>query len=162
MARKFGLDSWMCFSFVIFYGLYHGIYHHIFGTFPKHQTCKSKFVWVAVVYPGTLSLRGWHERMGGELLWCLRRKNTRLVVSNIFNVHPNLGKIPILTNIFQMGWFNHQPSCWLKTHREKPTEHWMWKWILLLSSRFSMKEAWPTRSSANKRPDPARGGRKSK
>jgi len=20
-----------------------------------------------------------------------------------------LGKIPILTNIFQMGWFNHQP-----------------------------------------------------
>ena len=24
-----------------------------------------------------------------------------------FNVHPYLGKIPILTNIFQMGW-NHQ------------------------------------------------------
>ena len=22
--------------------------------------------------------------------------------------HPYLGKIPILTNIFQMGWFNHQ------------------------------------------------------
>ena len=31
-----------------------------------------------------------------------------LVVSNIFYVHPYLGKIPILTNIFQMGW-NHQP-----------------------------------------------------
>jgi len=30
------------------------------------------------------------------------------VVSNIFHVHPYLGKIPILTNIFQMGWFNHQ------------------------------------------------------
>jgi len=30
------------------------------------------------------------------------------VVSDIFNVHPYLGKIPILTNIFQMGW-NHQP-----------------------------------------------------
>ena len=28
--------------------------------------------------------------------------------SNIFYVHPYLGKIPILTNIFQMGW-NHQP-----------------------------------------------------
>ena len=24
--------------------------------------------------------------------------------------HPYLGKIPILTNIFQMGWFNHQPD----------------------------------------------------
>ena len=22
--------------------------------------------------------------------------------------HPSLGKIPILTSIFQMGWFNHQ------------------------------------------------------
>ena len=25
-----------------------------------------------------------------------------------FYFHPYLGKIPILTNIFQMGWFNHQ------------------------------------------------------
>ena len=32
-----------------------------------------------------------------------------MVVSNIFYFHPYLGKIPILTNIFQMGWFNHQP-----------------------------------------------------
>ena len=36
--------------------------------------------------------------------------------SNIFYFHPYLGKIPILTNIFQMGW-NHQlelvyKSCW--------------------------------------------------
>ena len=30
-----------------------------------------------------------------------------VVVPNIFYVHPYLGKIPILTNIFQMGW-NHQ------------------------------------------------------
>ena len=29
------------------------------------------------------------------------------MVSNIFYFHPYLGKIPILTNIFQMGW-NHQ------------------------------------------------------
>ena len=29
------------------------------------------------------------------------------MVSNIFYVHPYLGKIPILTTIFQMGW-NHQ------------------------------------------------------
>ena len=32
-----------------------------------------------------------------------------MVVSNIVYVHPYLGKIPILTNFFQMGWFNHQP-----------------------------------------------------
>ena len=31
-----------------------------------------------------------------------------VVVSNIFYFHPYLGKIPMLTNIFQMGW-NHQP-----------------------------------------------------
>ena len=30
------------------------------------------------------------------------------MVSNIFYFHPYLGKIPILTNIFQRGWFNHQ------------------------------------------------------
>ncbi len=30
-----------------------------------------------------------------------------VVVSIIFYFHPYLGKIPILTNIFQMGW-NHQ------------------------------------------------------
>ena len=29
------------------------------------------------------------------------------MVRNIFCFHPYLGKIPILTNIFQMGW-NHQ------------------------------------------------------
>ena len=32
-----------------------------------------------------------------------------LVASNIFYFHPYLGRIPILTNIFQMGW-NHQPG----------------------------------------------------
>ena len=30
-----------------------------------------------------------------------------VVVSNMFHFHPYLGKIPILTNIFQCGW-NHQ------------------------------------------------------
>ena len=30
-----------------------------------------------------------------------------MVVSNIFYFHPYLGKIPIVTNIFQRGW-NHQ------------------------------------------------------
>ena len=34
---------------------------------------------------------------------------TWVMVSNIFYFHPYLGKIPILTNIFQMGW-NHKPE----------------------------------------------------
>ena len=34
--------------------------------------------------------------------------------SNIFYFHPYLGKIPILTNIFQMGW-NHQLAEYSKT-----------------------------------------------
>ena len=34
-----------------------------------------------------------------------------MVVSNIFNVHPYLGKISNLTNICQMGW-NHQLDWW--------------------------------------------------
>ena len=37
----------------------------------------------------------------------------KVVVSNILYFHPYLGKIPILTNIFQMGWFNHQPDLFL-------------------------------------------------
>ena len=32
-----------------------------------------------------------------------------VVVSNVFYFHPYLGKIPILTNIFQLGWI-HQPE----------------------------------------------------
>ena len=32
-----------------------------------------------------------------------------MVVSNVFYFHPYLGKIPILTNIFQMGW-DYQPD----------------------------------------------------
>ena len=44
-----------------------------------------------------------------------------LVVSNIFYFHPYLGKIPILTNIFQRGW-NHQlevdgPQLWMRQKR---------------------------------------------
>ena len=33
-----------------------------------------------------------------------------MVVSNIFYVHPYLGKIPILTNIFRRGWNHHLDS----------------------------------------------------
>ena len=37
----------------------------------------------------------------------LSQQKIKVVVSNIFYFHPYLGKIPILTNIFQRGW-NHQ------------------------------------------------------
>ena len=43
-------------------------------------------------------------------------KKTGWWFQNVFNVHPYLGKIPILTHIFQMGWFNHLP----KTQRAQP------------------------------------------
>ena len=45
-------------------------------------------------------------------LW-RRSKKLWVVVSNISYFHPYLGKIPILTHIFQMGWFNHQLELFL-------------------------------------------------
>ena len=58
--------------------------------------------------------RGWGAQIGRESFTQvgLRKGSLNLVkfwvvVSNIFYVHPYLGKIPILTNIFQRGW-NHQ------------------------------------------------------
>ena len=44
-----------------------------------------------------------------------------VVVSNIFYVHPYLGKIPNLTNIFQRGW-NHQLDIHLGKLTWKPIE----------------------------------------
>ena len=35
-----------------------------------------------------------------------------------FYFHPSLGKIPTLTNIFQMGWLNHQPDK-ISLHKKK-------------------------------------------
>ena len=46
--------------------------------------------------------------------WLMRypTKNWVVVVSNMFHFHPYLGKWSNLTNVFQMGWFNHQlESC---------------------------------------------------
>ena len=43
-----------------------------------------------------------------------------LVVSNIFYFHHYLGKIPILTNIFEMGW-NHQLAIFLRTRNNNET-----------------------------------------
>ena len=44
-------------------------------------------------------LQSTYKGVGLVIIW--------LVVSKIFYFHPYLGKIPILTNIFQMCW-NHQ------------------------------------------------------
>ena len=54
-------------------------------------------------------------KIGGYLTggwWDTQQKNWVVVVSNIFHLHPYLGKWSNLTNVFQMGWFNHQlESC---------------------------------------------------
>ena len=42
-----------------------------------------------------------------------------VVVSKMLCFHPQFGKIPILTNIFQRDWFNHQLGftyCWHRWH----------------------------------------------
>jgi len=48
-----------------------------------------------------------------------------VVVSNIFHVHPYLGKWSNLTNIFQLGW-NHQPV--LDCHKSHGIKHSLQKW----------------------------------
>ena len=47
-----------------------------------------------------------------------------MLVSNIFYFHPYLGKIPILANIFQRGWFNHQLEFY--GMKQAPTVHPTW------------------------------------
>ena len=53
--------------------------------------------------------------------WCFYKPGWWFQINFIFlYFHRYLGKIPILTHIFQMGWFNHQletiwverPGCW--------------------------------------------------
>ena len=49
-----------------------------------------------------------------------------VVVSNILYFHPYVGKIPILTNIFQMGW-NHQDApknCWAASSKMRSRREW--------------------------------------
>ena len=87
--------SWMCLVGCSwwFFTLYHGIHHHEkppFGElFPSIEEANQ-------------SLVSNHRRLHKPMLnW--------VVVSNIFDDHPYLGKWSNLTNIFfQMGWFNHQ------------------------------------------------------
>ena len=62
-----------------------------------------------------------------------------MVVSNIFYFHPYLGKIPILTNIFQLDW-NHQPvlvgmfwSAWVFLSFSQPRQWHLFFRMLKLS-----------------------------
>ena len=93
-----------------------------FGTLHHQQSFVGKSIWML---PGTEAFPQ-HDERTEEPAWLFgtpscRIKHTRWwfpiantvrsqwpVVSNIFVFHPYLGKIPILTNIFQRGWFNHQ------------------------------------------------------
>ena len=54
------------------------------------------------------------------------------LLEGMFYFHPETwGKIPILTNIFQMGWFNHQPeNPWYLQHQPvmiEPAEAATWE-----------------------------------
>ena len=61
------------------------------------------------------------------------------VLSNIFYFHTYLGKIPILTNIFQMGW-NHQLVFWCRIDLLIPFVPW---WFLCkISSRPNRPVCW--------------------
>ena len=51
-------------------------------------------------------------------LLAIHSKQNWVVVSNIFYFHPYLGKILILTNIFQVGW-NQQPEMTLGNPYQK-------------------------------------------
>ena len=53
-----------------------------------------------------------HEYTTDMVVW--------VVVSNMFYFHPYLGKMCNLTNIFQMGWFNHQLVVVLKAISPPP------------------------------------------
>ena len=97
----------------------------------------------------------WVDRGAGEAK-IKRNKKLRLskwsvfwvVVSNILYFHPYLGKIPILTNIFQMGW-NHQlfflyQTWWVFKITVQRSSSWAMGWRdlndVLSYTRWSLKE----------------------
>ena len=59
-----------------------------------------------------------------------------VVVSNVFYFHPYLGKIPILTNIFQLGWI-HQPEKSSRTFSPYTIV-----WYFLSAFRRSIGKVW--------------------
>ena len=109
--------SWVCSSLVLSRCFCHPLVAADFSLYPNmflHSVgatssigVPNKLSWFSTthqknIYPNTHCLLFFfgHDR-------CFQQMFFRVVVSNIFYVHPYLGKIPILTNIFQVGW-NHQ------------------------------------------------------
>ena len=70
------------------------------GKNPQKPTVKSSSPFNIDYNLNTTSTRWFKQNLWPVFIW--------VVVSNIFYFPPYLGKIPILTNIFQMGW-NYQP-----------------------------------------------------
>ena len=68
-------------------------------------------LWFIMFFCQTFSCVFW-VKVTVKVFWSIftgKKHVFRVVVSNIFYFHPYLGKIPILTNIFQRGR-NHQPG----------------------------------------------------
>ena len=56
----------------------------------------------------------------------LTQNKNSVVVSNIFYFHPYLGKIPILTNIFQMGWIHQLENHFVLPQKMLQKQPKMW------------------------------------
>ena len=118
--------------------MYYGILFQIPGTPPKEKNL-AQDAWLPL-RPGGFGLGGkmtkclfWPQKsaksadsgpwLSGKVFSLLKQKSDRdssqqifwVVVANIFYFQPYLGKIPILTNIFQRGW-NHQVVFFLKKY----------------------------------------------
>ena len=63
----------------------------------------------------------------------------QMVVSNIFYFDLYLRKIPILTNIFQMGWFNHHPEKVSSWNQKTPKIQHLPKEMKPLNSEFDTR-----------------------
>ena len=106
-------------------------------------------VWLAtIIWLHHLDEGRFHSReFQGIFFWVDSNKNW-VVVSNMFYVHPYLGKIPILTNIFQMGW-NHQLENIGQTGFKKMKE--LLGWVSLESIlKFKRDEPETVRSKTRK------------
>ena len=61
-------------------------------------------LWYGGAYASTLDFQFCHDNPSKQS----HQKGIQVVVSNISYFHPYLGRWSSLTNMFQMGWFNHQ------------------------------------------------------
>ena len=97
---------------------------------------------VTVAHPCCYFCWSWLATWADQAEWLFRMIHRSLlvswwfinwvVVSNVFYFHPYLGKIPILTHIFQMGW-NHQLVNFRKVVGTKD-----WSCLLLICSTLGL------------------------